>query len=276
MYLSHFGLSEFPFGLTPDTQFIFSGSAHQGGLNTLLVAWESGEGFIKVTGEVGTGKTLLCRRFLAAVGEDTVAAYIPNPQMEPRALLASVAEELGAQPGTDAAFLIKSINKRLLELALAGQRAVVCIDEAQTMPPLTLESLRLLSNLETEKRKLLQIVLFGQPELNDMLSATSARQLRQRITFTHEIDPLPREELAGYLDHRLHIAGYRGPSPFEPAAVRSLYRYSRGTPRLVNILAHKCLLTAFGSGVHRIDKHMVKRAAKDTEGVRPLRWWQLT
>lgn len=274
MYLAHFGLTELPFGLTPDTQFVFSGSAHQGGLNTLLIAYQSGEGFIKVTGEVGTGKTLLCRRFLATLGENTVAAYIPNPQLEPRALLSSVAEELGAERGTDAAFLVKSINRRLLELALAGKNAVVCIDEAQTMPPLTLESLRLLSNLETEKRKLLQIILFGQPELNEMLAAPSARQLRQRITFTHAIEPMPRNELPSYLEHRLQVAGYRGPTPFKPSAVRALYRYTAGTPRLVNILAHKALLAAYGAGTHLIDAALISKAAADTEGLRPRRWWQ--
>ncbi|HWU84967.1 MAG TPA: AAA family ATPase, partial [Rhodocyclaceae bacterium] len=220
MYLAHFGLTEMPFGITPDTQFIYAGSSHQGALNTLLVAHQSGEGFIKVTGEVGTGKTLLCRRFLATLDENTVAAYIPNPMQEPRALLASVAEELGAEPGSDAAFLIKSINRRLLELAAQNKNALVCIDEAQTMPPLTLESLRLLSNLETEKRKLLQIILFGQPELDEKLAAPSARQLLQRIVFHHDIPPLPRNELQAYLDHRMHVAGHRGASVFEPAATR--------------------------------------------------------
>ncbi|HTJ97091.1 MAG TPA: AAA family ATPase [Rhodocyclaceae bacterium] len=274
MYLAHFGLNELPFGITPDTQFIYSGAAHQGALNTLLVAHQTGEGFIKVTGEVGTGKTLLCRRFLSTLGEKTVAAYIPNPLMEPRALLASVAEELGATPGNDAAFLIKSINRRLLELAAEGKTAVVCIDEAQTIPPLTLESLRLLSNLETEKRKLLQIILFGQPELDEKLASQSARQLLQRITFHHVIPPLQKSEVHAYLDHRLNVAGYRGESIFMPSAVRAFYRYSGGTPRLLNILAHKSLLAAFGAGHHRIDAAMVRKAALDTQGAQPVRWWQ--
>lgn len=273
MYLSHFGLNELPFSITPDTQFIYAGSSHQGALNTLMIAYRTGEGFIKVTGEVGTGKTLLCRRFLASLDEQTVAAYIPNPMLEPRALLASVAEELGAEPGSDAAFLIKSINRRLLDLAANGKNALVCIDEAQTMPPLTLESLRLLSNLETEKRKLLQIVLFGQPELDEKLASPSARQLRQRIVFHHDIPPLPKAELQSYLDHRMQIAGHRGDSVFLPAATRLIHRHTGGTPRLVNILAHKALLSAYGAGRHQITAAMVRNAAADTQGVKPARWW---
>jgi MSHA biogenesis protein MshM len=273
MYLAHFGLSELPFGITPDTQFIYAGSSHQSALNTLMVAHQAGEGFIKVTGEVGTGKTLLCRRFLASLDSNTVAAYIPNPMLEPRALLASVAEELGAEPGNDAAFLIKSINRHLLDLATQGKTALVCIDEAQTIPPLTLESLRMLSNLETEKRKLLQIILFGQPELDEKLAAPSARQLLQRIVFHHDIAPMPKSELQAYLDHRMQVAGHRGASVFQPAAIRLIHRHSSGTPRLVNVLAHKALLAAYGEGRHLITAAMVRRAAADTQGARPARWW---
>lgn len=276
MYLAHFGLLEFPFGITPDTQFIYSATAHQEALNTLLVALQGGEGFVKITGEVGTGKTLVCRRFLSMLEADVLAAYIPNPQMEPQALLASVAEELDtAIEAADAAQTIKRINSRLLELAAAGRRVVLCIDEAQTMPAPTLESLRLLSNLETEKRKLIHIVLFGQPELDDMLAARSARQLRQRIAFHYRMPPLGRAELDRYVDHRLHVAGHRGESLFAPRARRTLYRHSGGTPRLVNILAHKAMLSAFGEGHPRVCAADVLSAVRDTEGARPVRWWQL-
>jgi MSHA biogenesis protein MshM len=274
MYLAHFGLTEQPFGITPDTQFIYAGSSHQSALNTLLIAWQSGAGFIKVTGEVGTGKTLLCRRFLAALDENTVAAYIPNPMQAPISLLANVAEEIGAETGEQAAFLIKSINRRLLELAAQGKNALVCIDEAQTIPPLTMESLRLLSNLETEKRKLIQIILFGQPELDAHLAAPSARQLLQRIVFQHIIAPMPPDELQAYLDHRLATAGYRGVPVFQSAAVRLLHRHSQGTPRLVNILAHKSLIAAWGVGSHQVTAAMVRRAVADTPSAQPLRWWQ--
>lgn len=273
MYLAHFGLAEPPFGITPDTLFIYSATAHQEAMNTLMLAIASGEGFVKVTGEVGTGKTLLCRKFLTELREDPyTAAYIPNPQVDPRALLISVAEELGAPAVGEAVHLVKSIYQRLLELAVEGRTAVLCIDEAQTMPALTLESLRLLSNLETEKRKLLHIVLFGQPELDDKLAAPSARPLRQRIAFHYRMPPLRREELSGYLDHRLRIAGYAGRPLFSAMARRALYLYSGGTPRLVNILAHKALLAAYGQGGDRVGLRHVVTAARDTESARKPRW----
>ncbi len=273
MYLAHFGLTELPFGITPDTQFIYAGKSHQSALNTLLVAYKSGAGFVKITGEVGAGKTLLCRRFLATLDKNTVAAWIPNPMQAPAALLASVAEELGAELGEHPAFLIKSINRRLIELAAEGKNALVCIDEAQTIPPLTMEALRLLSNLETEKRKLLQIVLFGQPELDERLAAPSARQLLQRVVFHHVIAPLARNELQAYLDHRMAIAGYRGLPVFQKGAVRLIHRHAHGTPRLINILAHKCLIAAWGGGRHQVTTALARRAIADTEGARPARWW---
>jgi MSHA biogenesis protein MshM len=268
MYLAHFGLTELPFGITPDTQYIYSAKAHQEALNTLMVAVESGEGFVKITGEVGTGKTLLCRKFLSLLSAPYRAAYIPNPQTDPRALLTAVAEELGAPVAGEAVHLIKSINQRLLALAGEGITAVLCIDEAQTMPMLTLETLRLLSNLETEKRKLIHIVLFGQPELDEKLSNPAVRQLRQRIAFHYRMPPLQRSELDDYLGHRLRIAGYRGDPVFTRLARRALYRFSGGTPRLVNILAHKSMLAAFGRGKPSVGCPQVFAAARDTDGAR--------
>lgn len=268
MYLAHFGLTELPFGITPDTQYIYSATAHQEALNTLMLAVESGEGFVKITGEVGTGKTLLCRRFLGLLKEPYLAAYIPNPQLDPRALLIAVAEELGAASAGHAVHLIKSINQRLLSLANDGKTVILAIDEAQTMPMLTLESLRLLSNLETEKRKLIHIVLFGQPELDEKLSKPSVRQLRQRIAFHYRMPPLRRGELDDYLAHRLRIAGYHGDTLFSMAARRTLYRFSGGTPRLVNILAHKAMLATFGQGRSTVGYRQVFAAVRDTEGAR--------
>lgn len=276
MYLNHFGLSEFPFGITPDTSFIYAGNAHQEALNTLLIGLSSGEGFIKVTGEVGTGKTLLCRRFLATMDESYVVAYVPNPMLEPRDLLLAIAEELGLElPGTDMQFhLIKEFNRYLLELAAKGKTAVVCLDEAQCMPIESLEALRLMSNLETEKRKLMQVVMFGQPELDKKLSDPSVRQLKQRITFSYTMPPLRQQEVHQYLAHRLRIAGHVGGNVFTPAAARSLYQYSGGTPRLVNIIAHKALLAAFGEGLTTVKPGHVKLAGKDTEGARAVSWWE--
>jgi MSHA biogenesis protein MshM len=275
LYLDHFGLSELPFGITPDTSFTVLTRSHQEALNTLLVALNSGEGFIKITGEVGTGKSLLCRRLLQALPENAVSAYLPNPYLAPRTLLLALAEELGVavDSASDDYHLLKRVNEALLAYAGDERPVVVCIDEAQAMPLETLESLRLLSNLETEKRKLLQIVLFGQPELDRKLAEPSVRQLLQRIAFHYRLGCLGREEVGNYLAHRLRVAGYRGEEVFAPRSVRSLHRASRGTPRLLNILAHKSLLAVYGEGKHAVLPRHVRQAAADTEGAAAPGWW---
>ena len=274
MYLAHFGLNQLPFGITPDTEFIYPSGSHREAINLLHLALASGEGFIKIVGEIGTGKTLLCRNFLAELGPEWQAAYIPNPQMEPRAFLHEIADDLGTGDGApEAAHVVKRLNLRLLEIAQSGKNVVLCIDEAQTMPRLTLESLRLLSNLETEKRKLLHIVLFGQPELDEMLAAHSARQLRQRIAFHHRLRRLDADEVGNYVSQRLRMAGHGGAPLFTPAALKALYYCSSGTPRLVNILAHKALLAAFGEGRLQVEPRQVRAAAKDTEGAVHHFWW---
>ena len=275
MYLAHFGLTERPFGITPDTTYAFAAAAHQEALNTLIVALKSGEGFIKITGQVGTGKTLLCRRFLASLGDKFFTAYLPNPSLAPLPLLLAIADELGLKLNArdDQYQLIKQINKRLLDLARSGKTVVFCVDEAQTAPLESLEALRLLSNLETEKRKLMHVILFGQPELNQKLADPSVRQLLQRIAFHYHMKGLRRKELGYYLTHRLQVAGYRGPSLFSRFAQSRLYRYSGGIPRLVNILANKALLAAYGEGRAVVGASHVKAAARDTEGVKLRRWW---
>jgi MSHA biogenesis protein MshM len=270
MYRSHFGLREPPFGITPDTSFAFSCTSHQEALNTLLVSITNGEGFIKITGEVGTGKTLLCRRFLATLDDKFVSAYIPNPLLDPKALMHAFAEELRAPVGADADQhqLLKHLNHTLLDVARQGRRVVVCLDEAQAMPLETLEALRLLTNLETEKRKLMQVVLFGQPELDDKLADESVRQLRQRITFEYHLGALTKPELLLYLAHRLRVAGYSGPPLFTRSAVNALYAATGGVPRLINILAHKSLLLVFGEGGHEVGRRHIRLAAKDTPSTR--------
>ena len=271
MYLAHFGLGEPPFALTPDTAYAFSTRAHQEALNTLLVAADAGEGFIKITGEVGTGKTLLCRRFLAALaqrGDEFLTCYLPNPNLTPRTLMLSLAEELGETlpASADPYTLHKTINQRLLELASANLRVVLCIDEAQALSLESLEALRLLSNLETEKRKLMQVVLFGQPELDSKLQRDDLRQLRQRIAFAYRLRGLSRDELGFYLQHRMRIAGHLGAPVFSPAAIRRLHAASGGTPRLVNILAHKALLAVFGEGGASVERRHVRAAERDGDG----------
>ena len=268
-------MQELPFGITPDTSFAYACASHQEALNKLLVAVKNREGFIKITGEVGTGKTLLCRRFLSTLDDTYVSAYIPNPYLEPRTLLFALAEELGVALGKedDQHHLIKGLSEALLGFASSGKSVVLCLDEAQAMPIETLEALRLLTNLETEKRKLLQVVLFGQPELDDKLAQESVRQLRQRITFQYRLGELGREEVDYYLAHRLRVAGYHGNRLFTAPAVRALHRASGGIPRLVNVLAHKSMLVAFGEGVPQVTPRQVNAAAKDTPAIRRFNWW---
>jgi MSHA biogenesis protein MshM len=274
MYTAHFGLQEPPFGITPDTSFFFTSPHSQEALNTLLIAARSGEGFIKITGEVGTGKTLLCRKFMATLGDGFVTAYIPNPYLEPRTLMLALADELEITlaKDVDQHQLLKSITGRLLELAAQDKQVLLCLDEAQAIPVESLEALRLLTNLETEKRKLLQIVLFGQPELNRKLELDSIRQLAQRITFHYHLGPLSRDDLDYYLAHRLRIAGFTGARLFSRGAVGKLFSASGGIPRLVNILAHKAMMLAYGQGRQQVARGHVAAAARDTLPARRRRW----
>ena len=266
IYLSHFGLREPPFGITPDTSFFYECASSQEALNTLLVAVANGEGFLKLTGEVGTGKTLLCRKFLATLDDNWVSAYVPNPNLEPKTLLLALAEEMRVKldSGLDQHHLLKALYLALLDFARQKKRVVVCLDETQAMPLESLETLRLLTNLETEKRKLVQVILFGQPELDQRLAHESIRQLRQRITFQHHLGTLTREETQYYLAHRLAIAGYSGEGVFAPGAVKRIYRGSRGVPRLVNILANKAMMLAYGEGSRRVTAQHARAAAADT------------
>lgn len=303
MYLAHFGLREAPFGITPDTSFFFACADYQEALNTLLIAVRNGEGFIKITGEVGTGKTLLCRQFMASINNERggvaasgtepgqtsaaivpdgaqgfVTAYIPNPYLTPHTLLLALADELGValQPDVDQHHLLKSLTAALLDFARQDKQVVLCLDEAQAMPLESLEAIRLLTNLETEKRKLLQIVLFGQPELNQKLQQNSVRQLNQRITFHYHLGPLRRDDMDYYLSHRLSVAGFQGGRLFSRSAVNQLYAASGGIPRLVNIVAHKSLMLAYGEGRQQVKVHHVRAAAKDTGSAKNSLWhWWL-
>ncbi|VAX07869.1 MSHA biogenesis protein MshM [hydrothermal vent metagenome] len=267
MYLEHFGLTEPPFSLTPDTSYFFSYGHYADALNTLLVALKTGEGFIKVTGEVGTGKTLLCRKLLNTLDEKFITAYIPNPMVTPYGLLTAVAEELGVKIDRHYGHhqLLKMITERLIQFTTEGKRIVLCMDEAQAMSIETLESLRLLTNMETEKNKLLQVVLFAQPELNDKLNCQEIRQLKQRITFSYTLEPIDKAGMASYVTHRLMTAGYQGGELFSVSALNKLYKASRGIPRLINILSHKSMLVSYGKGDQHVSPVHMQVAVKDTE-----------
>ncbi len=274
MYNDYYGFRELPFTITPDTEYFMNRSGYQDALNVLLVALRSGEGFIKVTGEVGLGKTLLCRKLLASLDRSvSVTAYLHNPFLQPETLLFAVADELklNYSDNINQHKLLRLITKKLLDIHTSGRNVVLCMDEVQAMPVETLETLRLLTNLETEKRKLIQVVLFGQPELDFVLSQPSIRQLKQRITFSYKLLPLNRLAMRAYINHRLSVAGYQGPELFTRRALDKLYNASHGTPRLINILAHKALLVAYGLGSERIQTSHINQAIKDTEEIKNKR-----
>lgn len=267
MYKTHFGLNAQPFGLTPDTQFFCDLPSHLEALNVLLIALHNGEGFIKITGDVGTGKTMLCRKLLNELPEPFETAYIPNPHLPPVGLLMAIANEMGIEypRHTGQNGLMNLINDFLINSAANGKKPVLIIDEAQSMSLETLETLRLITNLETEKQKLLQIVLFGQPELDEQLRDKAIRQLRQRITFSYMLKPLTQQNVADYIKHRLRIAGMGSLNIFSRLAIKAMHRYSRGIPRLINILANKAMLAAYGKGLSSIGVKQVYLAALDTE-----------
>lgn len=272
MYQEHFKLRETPFSLTPDPDYFYNYTGHQQALNVLLVALQSGEGLIKITGEVGTGKTLLCRKLLAAVSNDFQTAYLPNPLLSPFELYQALAEELNivVPAGITMHDMVKRITGQLVSLHQGGKKAVLCIDEAQAMPRESLEALRLLSNLETDKLKLLQIVVFAQPELEKMLESSDLRQLRQRITFSYALPALDRDAVGGYVRHRLKVAGHKNGNLFDDVALDAIFRASRGIPRLVNILCHKALMAAYGQGYTVVYLSQVQMASRDTEDATSL------
>jgi len=268
-YLAHFGLNQAPFSLTPDTEFFFTAPAHQEALNVVKMALGNCEGFIKIVGEVGLGKTLLCRRLLNTLGDPFVTAYIYNPHLTPNGIRRALARELGLELPSNIAQerLLDALNQRLLGLAAEGHPVVLFVDEAQSLPVATLEALRLLTNLETEKAKLLRIVVFGQPELDELLALKAVRQLQQRIGFSYRLTPLTSVGVEQYLAHRLHVAGRSGAKLLSRRAVTALAYASRGIPRLINILAHKSLLSAWGAQSERVSLEHVKAACRDTEGI---------
>ncbi|SMF34609.1 MSHA biogenesis protein MshM [Alteromonadaceae bacterium Bs31] len=269
MYQQHFKLAEPPFSLTPDTQFFINQQSHRDALNTMLVALQHCEGFIKVVGEVGTGKTLLCRILLSRLRNHFVTAYIPNPYLNPEELKAFVAQEIGADysPDMQAHVLMSSIYRKLMQLAHHGKQVVLVVDEAQAMPRETIESLRLLTNLETEKRKLLQVVMFGQPELDTLLSRPDLRQLKQRIIFSEYLKSFSEQGVADYVRHRIDSAG-GSKDLFTRRALWLISKGSGGIPRLINILAHKALISSYGKGLKRVGVAQVAAAIFDTSETR--------
>ncbi|NQZ81760.1 MAG: AAA family ATPase [Colwellia sp.] len=272
MYLYHFGLRELPFTLTPNTSFFLGLEPHHEALAVLTTALRTGEGFIKVIGEVGTGKTLLCRKLLNEIPEHFITAYIPNPFLSPDELRRAVASELGVKQAQrmSVSLLTQRIQSRLMELHAQGHSVVLILDEAQALPSESLEALRLFTNLETETRKLLQVVMFAQPELDQRLNENNFRQLRQRITFSYQLRAMNVTEVQRYIHHRLQIAGYKGASLFNDKLCQKIAKATGGVPRLVNILCHKMLMLAYGQGQFQIDTWHLKTAVNDTDDTQLL------
>ena len=266
MYLEHFGLREAPFRITPHTEFFFSGANRGATLEALLYAITAGEGMVKVTGEVGSGKTMLCRVLMERLPESVEIIYLAVPSLTRDEMLAAIAGDLGIETaGANTTKLVRSLQDKLIDIHSTGRQVVALIDEAHAMPLGTLEEIRLLSNLETGTEKLLQIVLFGQPELDQHLALPHMRQLKERITHSFTLAPLPPRDIKDYLAFRLRAAGYHGPDLFGPEALRIITDASEGLTRRINIFADKTLLAAFAAGTHTVTADHARAAVTDTQ-----------
>jgi general secretion pathway protein A len=276
VYTEFFGLREKPFAITPDPRYLYMSARHADALAHLIYGISESGGFIQLTGEVGTGKTTLIRSLLEQLPDKAEIALILNPQLSAREFIAMICEELRTPPPRDDTLkaLIDSLNAHLLRVHAAGRRVVLIVDEAQTLGPELLEQVRLLTNLETAKQKLLQIILIGQPELRDVLDRPEMRQIAQRITGRYHLEPLRRDDTEAYVRHRMRIAGAQS-DVFKPSAIRRLYKRSRGIPRLINVIADRALLAAYTEDRRLVDGRLVTRAAAEVFGARrPLgRWW---
>ena len=267
MYNEFYGFREAPFNLTPDPRFLFFSDKHREAFNHVLFGIRERKGFIQITGEVGAGKTTVCRAILAELGPSYRTALILNPMVTSTQMIRMILTELGLAPRKlDRTAYLELLNKYLLDQATAGNDVVLIIDEAQDLEEELLEQVRLLSNLETDQRKLLQIVLIGQPELREKLNRKGLRQLRQRITVRYHLAPLDRFETERYIAHRLRVAGADGRPTFSPWAVRRVHHYAAGVPRLVNAVCDKALLYGYVNGTYELKTRAVRQAIRELEG----------
>ena len=271
LYLEHFGLTEPPFRITPHTDFFFDGADRGATLEALIYAVLHDEGIVKVSGEVGSGKTMLCRVLMERLPPHVATIYLATPSLAREEILYAIADDLELKLSPERRSALRELQEHLIGLYGAGRRVVILIDEAHVMPEDTLEQVRLLSNLESNRHKLLQIVLFGQPELDQTLAKASLRQLRDRITHSFRMRPLALAEVSKYLSFRMRAAGYRGPEVFTPRAVRRIWRASDGLTRRINITADKSLLAAYTENTHAITPKHVRAAVADSEFAAPRR-----
>ncbi len=270
MYESFFGFKEKPFNITPDPKYLYLSGQHQEAIAHLLYGIQERGGFVVITGEIGTGKTTLCRYLVNEIDERTEGAIIFNPNLSEIELLKSINQDFGIiSVGQTKKELIDELNQFLLEKRLRGKNIVLIIDEAQNLHPAVLEQIRMLSNLETEKEKLIQLILIGQPQLKKLLSRPELRQLDQRVTARYHLDPLSWKETCEYIQHRLDVASNGSHVSFEPAAMKQIYKFSKGTPRLINVVSDRALLGAFAAGQKSpITRKIVKQAIREVAGDR--------
>jgi len=268
MYKEYFGLKEDPFSIAPDPQFLYMSDRHREALAHLIYGMKADSGFVLLTGEVGTGKTTVCRCLLGQIPENSEIAFILNPKLSVVELLATICDELGIsypQGSLSIKVFIDLINICLLDAHSQGKQTVLIIDEAQNLSVDVLEQIRLLTNLETDKRKLLQVIMLGQPELNRILGRSDLRQLAQRVTARYHLEPLSRNEMEGYLNHRLAVAGVERPL-FPVKTVNKLYRLTGGVPRLINLLCDRALLGAYVKGLNVVSPALLTAAAGEVFG----------
>lgn len=273
MYIQHFGMAQYPFSLTPNTRYFLKLPNHQKVFTQLIKALDDQGNFIKIIGEVGTGKTMLCRKVLHALEchkKRYITAYIPHPILSEEGIMHALAEELSIERDPYISYfdLLRLITAELINISAENKSVILFIDEAQAMPEETLEAIHLLTNIETANENHLQVVLFGQPELNQLLDRLVLSQLKRNLMFSFQLTALDRDGLEAYVAHRLNKAGYNGPQMFTQKALDSLFKGSAGIPRLINILSHKALMAAFGSGDQFIEEDHVDRAIIDTEAAR--------
>lgn len=275
MYLQYFNLKEEPFNITPDPRFLFGTEQHEAAIESLCYGISERKGFALLTGEIGTGKTTLCRAVLSRVENNTDVSIIVNPLLSVSGLLRAINDDFGNNVASERVEdQLAGLQKFLLERANSDRNAMVMIDEAQNLSIEALEMTRLLSNLETDRRKLLQIVLVGQPELEKTLQSYNLRQLNQRISVRQRLGSLNPRQLREYVFHRISIAGGGGHLYFEPEAIRRIHKHTQGFPRLANILCDRVLLAAYARRTRYIDKKIVNEAIADLDGNNPKAWWR--
>jgi len=270
MYLDFFQFNEMPFNITPDPRFLYYATHHQEAYDHLLYGISQRKGFIELTGEVGCGKTTLCRALLASLGDEVHTALILNPTFSETQLLRAMLNDFGLTPrARDRLSYVESLNTFLLECYKKGENVALLIDEAQDLTPGVLEQIRLLSNLETDQHKLIQIVLCGQPELQTRLQRPDLRQLRQRITVRYNLPPLTHTETGAYIQHRIRVAGPESKTFFSRSAIKAVHQYAKGCPRLINAVCDNALLAAYVYGKQKVSTSCVKKAIHQLEGYAP-------